>query len=503
MSTQTDRTLRSTDGLLQIKEQPKLGFVRTFLITVTSIRYRLFRSIVTLGVITVAVAFLMNILTESIVKKSTVSRTEEILKKYRLAANWASKLSIPDTAEQILTKIARAQKNDPVYLEFFSMANFSENGMHAYHNSAKESAKYLSFFKGLDYSRRRRLVFNVVGTGIFDSLQEESNIDRLNKGMNEMKFLRLPSSMKEFREFLTKWPEIKNKTMNIRENQLEAINEIKRNLKSRSMLEALKHADKDFGDVIRNAGFIFDRETAGNVASHAKEVMQINYLEKSIVTPKMRQAAAAYLNISPALVSVSTLWDLLEKKSTAKWYLDKLKENKFNVTGIDIKQMIKFARMKAKESIFNKIERIIGSDVGEGFMGIGERMTWLVFVSMVVCIVGISNAMLMSVTERFREIAVLKCLGALDGSIMLMFVLEASILGIFGGIAGSILGTLIGMGRMFASLGSIAMSSVPASRLLMFMGISTIMGVVLASVASIYPSFKAARLAPMEAMRIE
>ncbi len=269
------------------------------------------------------------------------------------------------------------------------------------------------------------------------------------------------------------------------------------------MLEALKNADADFGDVIRNAGFIFDRETAKNVASHAKEVLQINYLEKSIVASKMRQAAAAYLNISPAHVSVATLWDLLGKKSTAKWYLDKLKENEFDITGIDIKLMIKFAKLKAKVSVLSRIERIIGDDMGKGFMGIGERMTWLVFVSMVVCIVGISNAMLMSVTERFREIAVLKCLGALDGSIMLMFVLEAGILGIFGGIAGSILGTLIGMGRMAASFGSIAMSSVPGLRLLMFMSISTIMGVVLASVASIYPSFKAARLAPMEAMRIE
>ena len=180
MSTQTDRTLRSTDGLLQIKEQPKMGFVRTFLITVTSIRYRLFRSIVTLGVITVAVAFLMNILTESIVKKSAVLKTEEILNKYRLAVNWASKLSIPDTAEQILTRLARAQKNDPVYLEFFHMANFSENAMQAYHNSAKESAKYLIFFKGLDYSRRRRLVFNAIGTDIFDSLQEPFYLAPIN-----------------------------------------------------------------------------------------------------------------------------------------------------------------------------------------------------------------------------------------------------------------------------------------------------------------------------------
>ncbi len=111
--------------------------------------------------------------------------------------------------------------------------------------------------------------------------------------------------------------------------------------------------------------------------------------------------------------------------------------------------------------------------------------------------------MLMSVTERFREIAVLKCLGALDGFIMLVFVLEACILGIFGGVVGSIVGTLIGGGRMLASTGGLVISAIPFNQLLMFMGMSTVLGVILAAIASIYPSIKVAHLAPMEAMRIE
>ncbi len=155
----TNRNRRSSllSGALQIKEQPKMSFVRTFLITVTSIRYRLFRSIVTLGVITVAVAFLMNILTESLIKKSTISRTEEMLEKYRLAVKWASRLSIPDAVGEILSQLARTQRDGPVYMEFLKMGGFSENGMQIYYNDAKESAGYLNFFKGLDYSRRRRL----------------------------------------------------------------------------------------------------------------------------------------------------------------------------------------------------------------------------------------------------------------------------------------------------------------------------------------------------------
>ena len=72
-----------------------------------------------------------------------------------------------------------------------------------------------------------------------------------------------------------------------------------------------------------------------------------------------------------------------------------------------------------------------------------ERATqvWLIAISLLVCVVGISNAMLMSVTERYREIGTMKCLGALDWFVVKLFLLEAGFLGL----AGSALGALLGL----------------------------------------------------------
>ena len=127
----------------------------------------------------------------------------------------------------------------------------------------------------------------------------------------------------------------------------------------------------------------------------------------------------------------------------------------------------------------------------------------MVLVSMLVCVIGISNAMLMAVTERFREIATMKCLGALDGFIMLMFVLESCFMGIVGGAIGGVLGTLLGLGRTAVAFGSGYTLAVPTRELLIAVVVATCLGVVLAAVAAVYPAFRAARLAPMEAMRIE
>src|SRR5438105_14869317 len=56
-----------------------------------------------------------------------------------------------------------------------------------------------------------------------------------------------------------------------------------------------------------------------------------------------------------------------------------------------------------------------------------NRLQWLAFLSLLMCLVGITNSMLMSVTERYKEIGTFKCLGATDGFIVKVFFLEAII----------------------------------------------------------------------------
>src|SRR5439155_17191330 len=68
------------------------------------------------------------------------------------------------------------------------------------------------------------------------------------------------------------------------------------------------------------------------------------------------------------------------------------------------------------------------------------RQVWLVVMSLIVCTVGITNSMLMSVTERFKEIGTMKCLGAMDGFIVKLFLLEAGFLGVVASVVGWVVG---------------------------------------------------------------
>jgi len=139
-----------------------------------------------------------------------------------------------------------------------------------------------------------------------------------------------------------------------------------------------------------------------------------------------------------------------------------------------------------------------------GPMGLPIRTLWLLVLSLLVCVIGVANAMLMSVTERFTEIATMKCLGAMDRSVMTMFVAEAAIQGVVGGLIGIVLGVLLALARGLIDFGNLVFEAwAVIGPVAAASGVALLVGMVLATLAAIGPSLIAARLAPMEAMRVE
>ena len=128
---------------------------------------------------------------------------------------------------------------------------------------------------------------------------------------------------------------------------------------------------------------------------------------------------------------------------------------------------------------------------------------WVIGLALLVAFVGILNAMLMSVTERFREIGTMKCLGALDGFIVKLFLLES----LFQGTVGTTLGILVGLGVSFGiaalSYGGAVWLNVPWSQVGVNVLITLVVGMALSVGGAILPAAQAARMHPIEAMRVE
>ena len=121
-------------------------------------------------------------------------------------------------------------------------------------------------------------------------------------------------------------------------------------------------------------------------------------------------------------------------------------------------------------------------------------------ISLLVGGIGVMNIMLVSVTERTREIGIRKSLGAKTSSIMLQFLAEAAILTVIGGLIGIILGILAAYGICSVMSGSIGMTITPGiSPTVIF--VATLFSCAVGVFFGIYPAKKAARLIPIEALR--
>jgi hypothetical protein len=131
------------------------------------------------------------------------------------------------------------------------------------------------------------------------------------------------------------------------------------------------------------------------------------------------------------------------------------------------------------------------------------RQWWLVTMSLIVCTVGIANSMLMSVTERFKEIGTMKCLGALDSFVVKLFLLEAMFLGVLASLLGYVIGFLGAVLVALFQMGDKLWERLPAGEVLLWFGVSMAVGTVLTVLATIFPAMQAAKLPPAAALRAE
>ena len=156
----------------------------------------------------------------------------------------------------------------------------------------------------------------------------------------------------------------------------------------------------------------------------------------------------------------------------------------------------------AKDDFYVETQQGTIAQIGTILSVLTAFLSAVVAISLVVGGIGVMNVMLVSVTERTKEIGLRKALGARNSDILTQFLYEAMLLTLFGGLIG------VSLGLLFGYLASIGLSrglgvewvfTFPIQAMLIGIGTSAAVGIVF----GIYPARKASQKSPIEALRYE
>jgi len=176
-----------------------------------------------------------------------------------------------------------------------------------------------------------------------------------------------------------------------------------------------------------------------------------------------------------------------DKSEDAKAEIRFILRNHRNLSPDDEDTFDMFVVQSAIEN-FNNVARVIGFVMGG-----------VVAVSLLVGGIGIMNIMLVSVSERTREIGLRKAMGAKPPVVLLQFLVEAVVLCVVGGLVGLFIGNVLVAGIQFVPNFPLESMAIPKWAVMLSLGFSAAVGIIF----GMFPAIKAAMLNPIDALRHE
>jgi len=195
---------------------------------------------------------------------------------------------------------------------------------------------------------------------------------------------------------------------------------------------------------------------------------------------------------------------------TQNWFDTTYNRIDYDTVVVKVDQGVDSAVVKTTiEKQMNKRDKVVSvmdskatlATIFTAFGAITTFVTAIGGISMIVAGVSIFNIMMMSVTERIKEIGIMRSIGTQKREVMSMFIYEAAILGVIGSVIGGVLSIIAGYGISALLLNTTKYLFVWSSAIPIIEGVC--FGIIISLACGVYPAWKAANLIPIEAMRHE
>jgi putative ABC transport system permease protein len=203
------------------------------------------------------------------------------------------------------------------------------------------------------------------------------------------------------------------------------------------------------------------------------------------------------------ITDFSSVWDLIGRNDSSQ-------KSKYNSVYVRVKSpkyvgTVKKQLKKMNYQIFSFIDQL--DEIRNNFIIVDMMLSAIGIIALFVAGLGIINTMVMSILERKKEIGIMKALGAAESDIKKIFFVEASIIGLLGGIFGLLLGWTVTEIAAIVIKANIPSGELVNAQLFSFpfwlLGGAILFSIIISLTAALYPAYRAARVDPVIALRNE
>ena len=484
------------------QDQVRLGPGRCLQLALSGMAFRMFRSSVTISILALAVAFLVQMVTFGILSRETQLSAYGELSEQRRWGETVNRLTTADLRAIVLEELHRGSRQR--LREYQRWSGLADAEFAAARRTAQSLNEHADYLQSLPPGAHAVLVGDLTSSELFDRLQQAAAFEAFSAQVANLS-VRLPAgSTEDFGRLVqTDRPQLLETVDRIFEGHEQAIARLREIYPQRAPLQLAAAPPPDFAAALRQAGFELQDAALPDLGRYATRALDLERINRLVLNANVRAALAREADIPVSDVSFAAVVGYVDSVSRAEWLATTLRsvDPTLALNGPRVLELLEWSERE------RQLLDVVGEEAPAehaGLFGMSARNQWLLLLSFLVCVVGVANAMLMSVTERFTEIATMKCLGAMDRFVMLMFVFEAVIQGAAGGAVGALLGVVLAVIRGLVEYGTLLGGAGTAiGEALVGVGLSVLVGMLLAAVAAVGPAWLAARLAPMEAMRVD
>ncbi len=458
-------------------------------------------------VIVLAVAFFMSLLLESAVSRSVGIGLEQEVRQQQLSQTASSDWFDKVTAKTMADRLVAGGQSQARLAEIAAITHQPTERLAALSRESVRNAQFDGFFEDLDAGSRAALVGKIKGEAIDERLGDPQAWDEFAGQLKHLFVLHPPMPMDQMHEVVARHPGLVRELDEVADGWNASIASLLKASGEKGlggsrqecldMLQGANEAQIDaFTQLLHEHGFTEDRDTVARIHAQLALAGLEQAVRERLMTDDMSTAwRKTFLESPPIEQKMQNLG-----RDGVAALLGNDQWTQAMLAGISSQIASDHRRLAIAKEVSGRIGK---QQEGSGRALLSERQAFLMAISFVVCMVGITNAMLMAITERFREIATMKCLGATDGFILQQFLIEAAMQGLAGGVAGMLIGGVLSLLKCLMLYGGYLITYFPVGGIFAAGGLCILAGIVLSTLASIYPSWMASRMAPMEAMRIE